>query len=78
MHSYKLNHGQYMPIRMAVERSHLATQRRLPGLGSSMLGLEIQKNKLSKIDYEDIFKKEGLSLIQVDNLPSFQEIYQLL
>eukprot|EP00828_Plagiopyla_frontata_P000367 TRINITY_DN0_c1550_g1_i1.p2 TRINITY_DN0_c1550_g1~~TRINITY_DN0_c1550_g1_i1.p2 ORF type:complete len:115 (-),score=18.19 TRINITY_DN0_c1550_g1_i1:49-393(-) len=58
--------GSALPQQLTIERSLLAQPRRLPGLESSMLGLEVHMNKLSSIEYEDVFRNEAPELPKYD------------
>merc|ERR1712113_746908 len=50
--------GQHAPLRAKIEREFLSQFQRLPGLQSSMVGLETILDLDDTIEYEDIFDLE--------------------
>merc|ERR1719373_948667 len=50
--------GQHAPIRAKMERNLLAQFQRLPGLQSSLVGLETVLDQDDTIEFEDIFNLE--------------------
>merc|ERR1719188_399969 len=50
--------GQHAPIRAKMERNLLAQFQRLPGLQSSLVGLETVMDMDETIEFEDIFNLE--------------------
>merc|ERR1719254_264147 len=52
--------GQHAPIRMKIERELLSQFQRLPGLKSSLVGLETLMDMDETIEFEDIFNLETL------------------
>eukprot|EP00406_Dinophysis_acuminata_P049685 CAMPEP_0179307746 /NCGR_PEP_ID=MMETSP0797-20121207/50797_1 /TAXON_ID=47934 /ORGANISM="Dinophysis acuminata, Strain DAEP01" /LENGTH=136 /DNA_ID=CAMNT_0021017433 /DNA_START=20 /DNA_END=426 /DNA_ORIENTATION=- len=51
--------GQHAPIRARMEREILSQFQRLPGLQSSLVGLETVMDMDETIEFEDIFNLEG-------------------
>ena len=47
-------YGSHLPMRMVMERSMLAENRRLGGYGSSMFGLNMAMDKYDELDFTDI------------------------
>jgi len=58
MQSYSLAFGSHLPLKLTMERMITSQSRRLPGLRTSNLGLEVAMNRLQKIDYEDYLSTE--------------------
>jgi len=58
MQAYSNAFGSHMPLKLTMERLTTAQSRRLPGLKSSNLGLEVAMNRLSRVDYEDWLSNE--------------------
>eukprot|EP00413_Alexandrium_margalefii_P042206 CAMPEP_0204589776 /NCGR_PEP_ID=MMETSP0661-20131031/49402_1 /ASSEMBLY_ACC=CAM_ASM_000606 /TAXON_ID=109239 /ORGANISM="Alexandrium margalefi, Strain AMGDE01CS-322" /LENGTH=148 /DNA_ID=CAMNT_0051599731 /DNA_START=65 /DNA_END=511 /DNA_ORIENTATION=+ len=50
--------GQHAPVRAKLERELLAQFQRLPGLPSSLVGLETVLDMDETIEFEDIFDRE--------------------
>mmetsp|Transcript_55479 Transcript_55479/g.147435 ORF Transcript_55479/g.147435 Transcript_55479/m.147435 type:complete len:151 (-) Transcript_55479:62-514(-) len=50
--------GQHAPIRAKMERELMAQFQRLPGLPSSMMGLETVLGLDTTIEWEDVFNRE--------------------
>jgi len=50
--------GQHAPLRAKMERNILAQFQRLPGLQSSLVGLETMLDQDDTIEFEDIFNLE--------------------
>merc|ERR1712050_168756 len=50
--------GQHAPIRAKMERNILAQFQRLPGLQSSLVGLETVLDLDETIEFEDVFNME--------------------
>ena len=56
---YSKLYGSGVPMSMTIERNILgATPRRATGMKSSLLGLEVARNTLHRIDYEDFLNTE--------------------
>merc|ERR1719416_285467 len=55
--------GQHAPLRAKMERNILAQFQRLPGLQSSLVGLETVLDEDDTIEFEDIFNLECNSAI---------------
>mmetsp|Transcript_48117 Transcript_48117/g.112508 ORF Transcript_48117/g.112508 Transcript_48117/m.112508 type:complete len:146 (-) Transcript_48117:111-548(-) len=53
-----LVYGQHAPLRAKMERELLSSVQRLPGLPSSLVGLETLLDKDDEIDFEDVFNLE--------------------
>jgi len=59
-------YGAHVPMRMTMEETILSQFQRMPGLPSSMVGLETLLNTDTKIDYADYLGGPELSEKQVD------------
>merc|ERR1719378_331675 len=53
-----LIYGQHAPLKAKMEREILSQFQRLPGLPSSMIGLETLLGKDDKIEFEDVLDLE--------------------
>merc|ERR1719446_1622832 len=63
--------GQHAPIRAKMERELLSQFQRLPGLPSSMLGLETVMRMDTNIEFEDIFNLEVHAPVPRSTGPNF-------
>mmetsp|Transcript_49738 Transcript_49738/g.126678 ORF Transcript_49738/g.126678 Transcript_49738/m.126678 type:complete len:151 (-) Transcript_49738:156-608(-) len=59
MMAKSLVYGQHAPIRAKIERNILAQFQRLPGLQSSLVGLQTVMDMDDTIEFEDIFNLEA-------------------
>lgn len=52
-------HGMHAPLRLKMERELLSSFQRLPGLPSSLVGLETVLGRDETIEFEDIFNLDA-------------------
>mmetsp|Transcript_144080 Transcript_144080/g.461239 ORF Transcript_144080/g.461239 Transcript_144080/m.461239 type:complete len:150 (+) Transcript_144080:109-558(+) len=62
--------GQHAPIRAKMERNILAQFQRLPGLESSLLGLQTLLDLDDTIEFEDIFNLEANAAVSTITGPN--------
>mmetsp|Transcript_132533 Transcript_132533/g.247867 ORF Transcript_132533/g.247867 Transcript_132533/m.247867 type:complete len:143 (+) Transcript_132533:100-528(+) len=66
-----LTYGQHAPIRAKMEREILSSFQRLPGLPSSLVGLETVMDMDDEIEFEDIFNLEQNAPVSRTTGPNF-------
>mmetsp|Transcript_86746 Transcript_86746/g.176565 ORF Transcript_86746/g.176565 Transcript_86746/m.176565 type:complete len:149 (+) Transcript_86746:89-535(+) len=62
--------GQHAPIRAKMERNILAQFQRLPGLQSSLVGLETVLDMDETIEFEDVFNMEDTAPMSKNTGPN--------
>merc|ERR1712183_102369 len=71
MMSKALVYGQHAPLRAKMEREILAQFQRLPGLPSSLVGLETVMDMDDEIEFEDLFNLEAEAPMPRTTGPNF-------